>query len=83
MVAALKPWLLDSGASTHLISEETLQHVQVLSLSEHVGRDCVTATGASIGVQKSAVVRVCFAVERSSPSSLSLKPWLHLCDLIS
>ena len=60
-------WLLDSGASTHLISEETLQHVQVLSLSEHVGRDCVTATGASIGVQKSAVVRVCFAVERSSP----------------
>ena len=64
---AMDWWLLDSGASTHLISEETLQHVQVLSLSEHVGRDCVTATGASIGVQKSAVVRVCFAVERSSP----------------
>ena len=38
-------WLVDSGASTHLINEETLQGVRVVSQTEHAGVDCVTATG--------------------------------------
>ena len=50
-------WLVDSGASTHLTNEETLQGVRVVSQSEHAGVDCVTATGASVGVRKSAVVQ--------------------------
>ena len=49
-------WLVDSGASTHLINEETLQGVRVVSQSEHAGVDCVTATGASVGIRKSARV---------------------------
>ena len=53
-------WLVDSGASTHLINEETLQGVRVVSQSEHAGVDCVTATGASVGIRKSAVVQVEF-----------------------
>ena len=53
-------WLVDSGASTHLINEETLQGVRVVSQTEHAGVDCVTATGASVGIRKSAVVQVEF-----------------------
>ena len=53
-------WLVDSGASTHLINEETLQGVRVVSQSEHAGVDCVTATGASVGIRKSAIVQVEF-----------------------
>ena len=53
-------WLVDSGASTHLINEETLQGVRVVSQTERAGVDCVTATGASVGIRKSAVVQVEF-----------------------
>ena len=53
-------WLVDSGASTHLINEETLQGVRVVSQTEHAGVDCVTATRASVGIRKSAVVQVEF-----------------------
>ena len=56
-------WLVDSGASTHLINEETLQGVRVVSQTEHAGVDCVTATGASVGIRKSAVVQVEFRLD--------------------
>ena len=38
-------WLVDSGASIHLINEKTLQEVRVVSQTEHAGVNCVTATG--------------------------------------
>ena len=53
-------WLVDSGASTHLMNEETLREVRVVSLNEHAGRDCVTATGASVEIRKNAVAQVQF-----------------------
>ena len=52
-------WLVDSGASTHLINEETLQGVRVVSQSEHAGVDCVTATGASVGILMNILIVTC------------------------
>ena len=53
-------WLVDSGASIHLMNEETLRGVRVVSQSDHAGSDCVTATGDSVGISKKAVVQVHF-----------------------
>ena len=58
---AMDWWLVDSGASAHIISEETLQRLQVVSASE-ASSECVSATGDSIGVRRSAVVRVPFVL---------------------
>ncbi|CAE7790260.1 unnamed protein product [Symbiodinium sp. CCMP2592] len=49
-------WLVDSGASAHIINEDTLSRVHVVSHSESAS-ECVSATGDSIGVRRSAVVR--------------------------
>ncbi|CAE7591036.1 unnamed protein product [Symbiodinium sp. CCMP2592] len=55
-------WLVDSGASAHIINEDTLSRVHVVSHSESAS-ECVSATaGDSIGVRRSAVVRVPFVL---------------------
>ena len=41
---AMDWWLVDSGASAHIISEETLQRLHVVSASE-AASECVSATG--------------------------------------
>ncbi|CAE7433195.1 emm6 [Symbiodinium sp. CCMP2592] len=44
-------WLVDSGASAHIINEDTLSRVHVVSHSESAS-ECVSATGDSIGVRR-------------------------------
>ena len=42
------------------LSNTPLQGVRVVSQTEHAEVDCVTATGAFVGIRKSAVVQVEF-----------------------
>ena len=58
---AMDWWLVDSGASAHIVNEETLQRLHVVSTSESAS-ECISATGDSIGVRRSAVVRVPFVL---------------------
>ena len=58
---AMDWWLVDSSASAHIISKETLQRLQIVSASEAASK-CVSAMGNSIGVRRSAVVRVPFVL---------------------
>ena len=52
-------WLVESGASAHIINQDTLSRVHVVSDRE-AASECISATGDSIGVRRSAVVRVPF-----------------------
>ena len=54
-------WLVDSGASAHIINQDTLSRVHVVSDRE-AASECISATGDSIGVRRSAVVRVPFVL---------------------
>ena len=54
-------WLVDSGASAHIINQDTLSRVHVVSDWE-AASECISATGDSIGVRRSAVVRVPFVL---------------------
>ena len=54
-------WLVDSGASAHIINQDTLSRVHVVSNRE-AASECISATGDSIGVRRSAVVRVPFVL---------------------
>ena len=58
---AMDWWLVDSGASAHIVNEETLQRLHVVSISDSAS-ECISATGDSIGVRRSAVVRVPFVL---------------------
>ena len=66
-------WLLDSGASAHPVSEETLQRVRVLSESPQVDGDCVTAAGAMVGVRRKVVILVDFELFRGKPVTVQLE----------
>ena len=66
-------WLLDSGGSAHLASEETLQRVRVLSESLQVDGDCVTATGAMVGVRRKVVILVDFELCRGKSVTVQLE----------
>ena len=54
-------WLVDSGASAHIINQDTLSRAHVVSNRE-AASECISATGDSIGVRRSAVVRVPFVL---------------------
>ena len=54
-------WLVDSGASAHIINQDTLSRVHVVSDRE-AASECISATGDGIGVRRSAVVRVPFVL---------------------
>ena len=54
-------WLVDSGASAHIINQDTLSRVHVVRDRE-AASECISATGDSIGVRRSAVVRVPFVL---------------------
>ena len=71
-------WLLDSGASAHLVSEEPLQRVRVLSESPQVDGDCVTATGAMVGVRRKVVILVDFELFRGKPVTVQLEALVAL-----
>ena len=58
---AMDWWLVDSGASAHIVNEETLQRLHVVSISDSAS-ECISATGDSIGVRRSAMVRVPFVL---------------------
>ncbi|OLP85772.1 hypothetical protein AK812_SmicGene33198 [Symbiodinium microadriaticum] len=48
---AMDWWLVDSGASAHIVNEETLQRLHVVSISDSAS-ECISATGDSIGVRR-------------------------------
>ena len=75
-------WLVDSGASASVVSEQSLQHLNVISedvVNSHTSDDFTTATGESLPMLKCVVIEIWVQARQTSSSRIVALPCQVSC----